>query len=177
MNVSKDKAVTINYKMSNSSGEVLDDTKDGDLVYLHGHQNILPGLEGALDGLKSGENFTITLKPVDAFGEKSDDKIISVGVENFDSDKLEAGMQFQTLDQDENVVIATILEVKEKEVVIDENHPLAGMTIIFEGKVVEVREATEEEISHGHIHSGDDHHHHHDHDHDHDHDGCCGHHH
>jgi len=169
MNVTKDKAVTINYKMSNSAGEVLDNTEDGDLIYLHGHQNIMPGLENALNGLKSGDDFKITLKPEDAFGEKSDDRIITVGKENFETDNLEAGMQFQTLDHDENVVIATIIEVKDKDVVIDENHPLAGMTLIFEGKVIEVRDATEEEISHGHIHSGHDHHHHHDHD------ECCDH--
>ena len=170
MNATKDKAVTISYKMTNEKGDVLDNTEDSDLVYLHGHENILPGLEKAIDGLKAGDVFDFTLKPADAFGEKKDDLVATVGKENFETDDLEVGMQFQTLDQEENVVIATIIEVKEKEVVVDENHPLAGVSLKFEGKVKEVRDATDEEKSHGHIHSaggcGHDHgHDHHEHDH------------
>ncbi|MCM8526059.1 MAG: peptidylprolyl isomerase [Lentisphaeraceae bacterium] len=176
MNATKDKAVTISYKMTNEKGDVLDNTEDSDLIYLHGHENILPGLEKAIDGLKAGETFNFTLKPEDAFGEKQEDLIVTVGKENFETDNLEVGMQFQTLDQDENVVIATIIEVKEKEVVVDENHPLAGVSLKFEGAVKEVRDATEEEISHGHIHSGGcGHDHSHDHGHNHDHHDCCDH--
>ncbi|MCM8540150.1 MAG: hypothetical protein NE328_07725, partial [Lentisphaeraceae bacterium] len=119
-----------------------------------------------------------TLKPADAFGEKKDDLVATVGKENFETDDLEVGMQFQTLDQEENVVIATIIEVKEKEVVVDENHPLAGVSLKFEGKVKEVRDATDEEKSHGHIHSaggcGHDHGHDH-HEHDHEHGPGCNH--
>ena len=166
MNAIKDKAVTISYKMTNDDGVVLDDTRDSDLIYLHGHENILPALEKAIDGLKAGDEFSFTLEPKDGFGEKDESLIISVGKEQFESANIQPGMQFQTLDQNENVVIATIVEVKENEVVVDENHPLAGMSLKFEGAVKEVRDATEEEISHGHIHSGNDHHHH-------DHDDCC----
>ena len=178
MNATKDKAVTISYKMTNEKGDVLDNTEDSDLVYLHGHENILPGLEKAIDGLKAGDVFDFTLKPADAFGEKKDDLVATVGKENFETDDLEVGMQFQTLDQEENVVIATIIEVKEKEVVVDENHPLAGVSLKFEGKVKEVRDATDEEKSHGHIHSaggcGHDHGHDH-HEHDHEHGPGCNH--
>ena len=176
MNAIKDKAVSISYKMTNDKGDVLDSTDDGDLVYLHGHENILPGLEKAIDGLKAGDEFSFTLDPADAFGEKNEDLVITVGKENFETDNLEPGMQFQTLDQDENVVIATIVEVNEKEVTVDENHPLAGVPLKFEGSVKEVRDATEEEISHGHIHSGGcGHDHSHDHDHDHEHGPGCNH--
>jgi len=152
MNATNDKVVTISYKMTNDTGMVLDDTGNSDLIYLHGHENILPGLENAIDGLKAGDTFNFTLEPADAFGEKNEDLVITVGKESFESDSLQVGMQFQTLDQDENVVIATIVEIKENEVVVDENHPLAGVPLKFDGSVKEVRDATAEEISHGHIH-------------------------
>ncbi len=152
MNAINDKVVTISYKMTNDKGDVLDDTEDSNLVYLHGHENILPALEKAIDGLKAGDDFNFTLQPADAFGDKNEDLVITVGKENFESDNLQPGMQFQTLDQDENVVIATIVEVRENEVVVDENHPLAGVPLKFEGSVKDIRDATEEEISHGHIH-------------------------
>ena len=79
-------------------------------------------------------------------------------------------MQFQTMDEDENLVIATVVEINDDKVIVDENHPLAGMTLIFKGDILEVRDATEEEISHGHIHGDHDHH---DHNHNDQKDDCC----
>lgn len=175
MNATKDKAVTISYKMTNDKGDVLDNTEDSDLVYLHGHENILPGLEKAVDGLKAGDSFNFTLDPDNAFGQKNGELIVTVGKDNFETDNLEVGMQFQTLDQEENVVIATIVEVKETEVVVDENHPLAGVSLKFEGEVKEVRDATEEEVSHGHIHAGGGCGEDHEHDHHHEHGPDCNH--
>jgi len=151
MNATKDKAVTISYQMSDDKGNILDNTANNDLIYLHGHQNILPALEGAIEGLKAGEDFNFTVDPKDAFGDINEDLVITVGKENFESDNLKPGMQFQTLDQNENVVIATIVEVKEDSVVVDENHPLAGVPLTFKGVVKDVRDATEAEINQGHL--------------------------
>ena len=171
MKIAKDAAVTINFKMTDNKGNLIDSTEDDDLTYLHGSENILPGLESALEGLESGNSFDITLKPEEGFGEQDDEKIISVEKKNFDGKSLEVGMQFQSVDEDENVIIAKIIKIDGESVTVDENHPLAGVTLVFKGEVLDIREATEEELSHGHIHSGDGHHH----DHDHEHDGCCGH--
>ena len=153
MKIDTNAVVTIDFEMTNNDGEVIDSTKNDALVYLHGHQNIMPELEDKLNGLEAGSDFSIALPPEEAFGEKNDERIFSVAKSEFDANDLEVGMQFQTLDADENPVIATILEIKEEEVVIDENHPLAGMTLTFKGKVLDIREATEEEMSHGHIHA------------------------
>jgi FKBP-type peptidyl-prolyl cis-trans isomerase SlyD len=168
MKISQDAAVTINFTMSDSDGNLIDSTNDKPLTYLHGSANIMPGLEDALEGLIVGKKFDLTLTPEEGFGKKDDELVFTVNKKDFDKNaELEVDMQFQTVDEDENMVIATILEINGDDVLVDENHPLAGITLVFKGEVLDIRDATEEEISHGHIHSEDDH--------EHEHDSSCGH--
>ncbi|MCM8533024.1 MAG: peptidylprolyl isomerase [Lentisphaeraceae bacterium] len=174
MKITANTVVTIDFEMTNQDGQLIDSTKEDALIYLHGHENIMPELENGLNGLEAGNDFEVVLSPEKAFGEKEEGKVFTVPKTEFEAPKLEVGMQFQTVDEENNPVIATIVDLKDDDVVIDENHPLAGMTLTFKGQVKEIREATEEELSHGHIHadggscgSG--------HSHDHEHDDCCNH--
>jgi FKBP-type peptidyl-prolyl cis-trans isomerase SlyD len=177
MKVKENSVVSVNFKMTNEKGQVLDSTDDGPLTYLHGHGNIMPALEDAIEDLVAGSSFKVTLLPEEGFGIRDEELTFTVAKTEFDAKDLEIGMQFQTLNDKDEPVIATIIAINEDDVVIDENHPLAGMTLTFEGSVIEIREATQEELSHGHIHAaggcGHDHgHDDHDHGHHHHHDGC-----
>ena len=143
MKISDNSAVTINFTMSDNKGNIIDSTDDNALTYLHGFQNILPGLEDGLTGLETGGSFDITLKPEDAFGEKDQEKIITVEKNCFGNSELEVDMQFQSEDEEGNAVVATVVEIKGDEVTVDENHPLAGMTLLFKGEVLEIRKRTQ----------------------------------
>lgn len=157
MKISQDTAVTVKFTMSDSEGNLIDSTNDKPLTYLHGSANIMPGLEDALEGLSAGKKFDLTLTPEEGFGKKDDKLVFTVNKNDFDKDaELEVDMQFQTMDEDENTVIATIIEINGDDVLVDENHPLAGISLVFKGEVLGVRAATEEEIGHGHIHAEDD---------------------
>lgn len=153
MKINDNAVVTVDFEMTNQEGKLIDSTSNGGaMVYLHGHANIMPELEKSLTGLEAGAEFTVELSPEKAFGDKSDDKIFTVSRSDFDAPELKAGMQFQTVDENNQPVIATIVGLEDDKVIIDENHPLAGMTLTFTGNVKEVREATQAEIDHGHIH-------------------------
>ena len=160
MKINDNAVVTVDFEMKNQDGKLIDSTNEGGpMVYLHGHGNIMPELEKALADLEAGAEFSVELAPEDAFGEKSEDKVFTVSRSDFEAPELKVGMQFQTADKNNQPVIATIIDLKDDNVIIDENHPLAGMTLTFKGNIKEVREATQEEISHGHIHAqgGHDH--------------------
>ncbi|MCH2205485.1 MAG: peptidylprolyl isomerase [Lentisphaerales bacterium] len=153
MKINDNAVVSVDFEMTNQDGKLIDSTEEGGaMVYLHGHENIIPELEKNLAGLEAGAEFTVELSPEQAFGKKSDDKIFTVSKSDFETPDLKLGMQFQTVDSNNQPIIATIVDLKGDKVIIDENHPLAGMTLTFKGNVQEVREATLEEISHGHIH-------------------------
>ena len=172
MKIADDTVVTVDYSMTDADdGTVLETTEEQSLVYLHGHENVLPGLEKELTGKSAGEKFSVKLKAEDAFGEFDKELISTVRREEFDPGEIEVGAMFQTFDETGNPMVVVVTEVDDEKFVVDGNHPLAGKSVKFEGEIKEVREATEEEISHGHIHGeGCDHHHH-----EHDHNGCCDH--
>ena len=157
--VADDLIVTIDYELT-VDGEVLDSSQEGGpLEYLQGHQNIIPGLENELSGMKVGENKKVTVAPADGYGELEDDAIMDVPREEFpDEVPLEEGIELEVTDQDGDIMLARIVEVSDKTIKLDTNHPLAGKTLEFDVTIVELREATSEEKDHGHVHSGHGHH-------------------
>ena len=153
MIIAKDLVVTIDYEVKNEEGIVIDSSQtSGSLPYLHGYQNIIPGLENALDGHKEGDEIAVTVVATDAYGEYNEQLVQTVGKETFeDPADIEEGMQFQA-DTPEGAVLFTVIKVEGNSVTVDGNHPLAGMTLSFTAQVKEVRVATEEELGHGHVH-------------------------
>jgi FKBP-type peptidyl-prolyl cis-trans isomerase SlyD len=150
--------VKLSYSLKNSEGEVLDqsDAKDP-FLYMHGSHQIVPGLETALEGLKVGDKKAVVVAPAEGYGELDPGLKLTVDRKQFPPEaELETGMQFQT----QNGVVFTVEAIEDGQVKIDGNHPLAGVTLHFDVEVLEVREATAEELDHGHAHGGDGHHHH-----------------
>jgi len=160
MQISKHKAVAIEYTLTNDAGEVLDSSEGQDpLTYLHGVGNLIPGLEEALEGKTSGAELKVTITPDKAYGERIDQLVQKVPRDRFeDSDSLQIGMHFHA-SHDQGETMVTITELTDEEVTVDGNHPLAGQTLHFDVKVADVRDATEEEIDHGHVHGPGGHHH------------------
>lgn len=159
MQITDRTAVSIHYTLTNPSGEQLDSSHGEEpLLYLHGAGNIIAGLEAALDGKSVGDTFNVTIPPAEAYGEFSPEMVQVVSRKMFDGMDLELGMQFHA-DVSHGSGIITITEINGDDVTVDGNHPLAGETLIFDVQVVDVRPATDDEMSHGHIHgAGCDHH-------------------
>jgi len=163
MQIAKNTVVTVDYILSDAQGEVIEQSSEP-MVYLHGgYENTLPKIEEALDGKEAGFESTIQVEPEDAFGDY-DPELVKIEPRNRLPTPLEVGMQFEgspeTPDDDEIPVIFTVTDIADDKVVLDGNHPLAGMALRFTLKVTEVRAATEEEIAHGHVHGPHGHHHH-----------------
>ncbi len=158
MQISDNTAVSIHYTLTNSAGEKLDSSVGGEpLEYLHGAGNIIPGLEDALAGKEAGDKFKVTIDAENAYGEKQAEMIQVVPKSMFNDMPVEPGMQFQA-QVSHGPGIITVVEVNGDEVTIDGNHPLAGEDLTFDVEVMNVRQATDDEISHGHIHGEGDHH-------------------
>ena len=166
MNVAQDAVVTIKYTLR-VEGEVLD---EGELSYMHGHEQIVPGLEEVLTGSATGAKHKVAVPPAKGYGERDEERVQKVPRNAFPPDApLSVGAQLHAEDPDGNPLRMTVLEMGDKEVKLDFNHPLTGATLNFEVEIGEIHAATTEELEHGHIHSEDNHDHGHDHDHDHDH--------
>lgn len=155
MNISKNKVVHFKYKLTDTNGDLIDETQGDDTFpYLHGFQNIVPGLENELEGLKKGDKKNVKVLAAMAYGDYDAESVFQVPVENFPKDiKLEPGMQFDS-DGPEGPLSVTVTEVNDKMVTVDANHPLAGVDLIFDVEITDVREATTQEIAHGHVHHG-----------------------
>lgn len=152
--IAKDSAVFFNYTLKDSEGNILDQSPEGQpLAYLHGHGNIIPGLEKQLEGKSAGESLVAVVEPSEAYGEFQEEAVQEVPRENFQGvDNIEVGMQFQSQSSDGQVMLVTVKEVTDTVVKVDANHPLAGKQLTFDVEIAEVRAGTEDEISHGHIH-------------------------
>ncbi|MBD8574840.1 peptidylprolyl isomerase [Pseudomonas syringae] len=161
MPIAAKKAVSIDYTLTNDAGEVIDSSSGGaPLVYLHGAGNIIPGLEKALEGKDVGAELNVSIEPEDAYGEYSAELVSTLSRSMFEGvDELEVGMQFHASGPDGSMQIVTIRDLDGDDVTIDGNHPLAGQRLTFQVKVVDIREASEEEIAHGHVHGEGGHHH------------------
>lgn len=161
MQIAANKAVSIDYTLTNDSGEVIDSSAGGaPLVYLHGCGNIIAGLEKALEGKQVGDQLNVAIEPEDAYGEYSAELVAVLDRSMFEGvDELEVGMQFHASAPDGGMQVVTIRDIDGDDVTVDGNHPLAGQRLNFDVKVVNVRDANPEEIAHGHIHGEGGHHH------------------
>jgi len=168
MQIAAQKAVTIGYTLKDDAGKVLDSSEGGEpLTYLHGAGDIVPGLEKALDGKQVGDEISVSLSPEEAYGQRDERQVRNVPLRKLPKGKVEVGMQYEVTTE-AGPMLALVTAVRGDYATIDANHPLAGMRLHFDVKVVEVRDATAEELEHGHVHGPGDHHHHEHHDHDHD---------
>lgn len=160
MQVQNDHVVSIDYTLKNDAGEVMDSSEQtGPLAYLHGQQNIIPGLEKALDEKSVGDSFTVSIEPAEAYGERNEEMIQTVPRSMFQGvDEIEPGMRFQAQTEG-GVTVVTIKEVNGDEITLDGNHELAGETLHFDVEVKEVRPASSEELEHGHVHGPEGHEH------------------
>ena len=160
MNIEDKRVVTLAYTLKDNDDNLIDQSDDGSFCYLHGASNITPGLENALTGKVSGDEFSISIAPEEAYGVREDEKIQTVPREMFPPDQdIEPGMQFHAQSPDGVPLVVTIAKVEEESIVVDGNHPLAGVQLNFEVRVMDVREATSEEIDHGHVHGPEGHQH------------------
>ena len=159
MQVADDMAVSIHYTLTNDAGEVLDSSEGSEpLNYLQGSGNIISGLDRAVLGKVVGDKFNVRIPAEHAYGEIEEDMVDVISREMFEGvDNLEVGMQFNA-DVSSGAGIVTIVAIEGDDVTIDGNHPLAGQALTFEVEVVDVRLATKEELSHGHIHGAGCHH-------------------
>lgn len=155
------KVVDLAYSLTNTAGEVLDQADARDpFSYLHGSGQIVPGLESALEGLKAGDKKKVSVEPAEGYGEVNPELKLTVNLSQFPKGaKLEVGMQFETQTPDGHGVVFTVEALEADKVKIDGNHPLAGQVLHFDVEVLKVRDATNEELDHGHAHGGDGHHH------------------
>ncbi|MBC2600619.1 FKBP-type peptidyl-prolyl cis-trans isomerase [Puniceicoccus vermicola] len=160
MEIEKDRVVTMHYTLRGDNGSVLDSSEGKDpLSYLHGHGNLIPGLETRIEGKTAGEEMDVQVPSGEAYGAVDPEKKFDVPRSQFPPDaELEPGSQFRA-EGEGGPVVVRVDSVEGDTVKIDANHPLAGVDLNFKVKVVEVREATAEEIEHGHSHGAGGHSH------------------
>lgn len=157
--IGKNSVVAINYTLTNDAGEVMDSSEGREpLTYLHGANNLIPGLENELEGKTSGASFKVSIAAADGYGESDPSMIQTVPREMFRGvENIEVGMGFTAQGpQGQQHIVVTA--VNGDEITVDGNHPMAGKTLHFAVEVISVREATAEEIDHGHVHDGSHHH-------------------
>lgn len=161
MQIAPGKVVLFDYTLTGDDKQTIDTSEGGEpLGYIHGGGNIIGGLEKALEGKSAGDSLKVSIPPAEGYGEHDPEKVQVVprsrigGVPN-----LEEGMQLQATSGGHSHVV-TIAKISGDEITLDSNHPLAGKTLHFDVTVRDVRNATPEELSHGHVHGPGGHHHH-----------------
>lgn len=160
MKIEKNKVVAIHYTLKNDEGKVLDSSEGRNpLPFIQGIGNIIPGLENALEGKKVSDILDVIIPPEQAYGIRNEGLVQMLDAKQFEAvPNLRPGMQFQAQSQHGPLMI-TVVEVSPRGVLVDGNHPLAGVTLHFHVEVVEIREATASELDHGHVHGPGSHHH------------------
>ena len=154
MQISKDLVASIHYTLKNADGEVLD-TSEGQepLHYVHGAQNIVPGLEKELEGKTSGDKLAVVVEPIDGYGEYNAELIQELPKDMFAGvDTIEVGMEFQSQTPEGDMQIIEVKSIDGDKITVDGNHPMAGQTLHFDVEITDVREATKDELEHGHVH-------------------------
>ena len=159
MSITQDQVVTLHYTLRDDAGEIIDRSPDGEpLAYLHGHGNLVPGLERELSGKRAGDQLQVTVSPADGYGEYDQALVQRVprrtlkGLAN-----LRVGMRLQA-QTGHGARAVSVTRISGDMVTLDGNHPLAGKNLHFQVEVAEVRAATDEELSHGHVHGPGGHH-------------------
>jgi FKBP-type peptidyl-prolyl cis-trans isomerase SlyD len=153
MNIEDEKVVSFHYTLSDEHGKQLESSREGEpLVYLHGAGNIIPGLEKAMAGKIAGDKFEANIEPAEAYGERNANGIQRIPAKHFKQPgRLQPG-QAVVLQTRQGPRQVTVVKVGRFNVDVDTNHPMAGMALTFDVEVTDVRDATAEEISHGHVH-------------------------
>ncbi len=153
MNIENKKVVSFHYTLSNAQGEQIESSREREpMVYLHGAGSIIPGLEKAMAGKKAGDSFEVRVEPADAYGERKENGIQRIPAKHFKhAERLQVG-QPVILQTQQGQVQVTVVKVGRFNIDVDRNHPLAGQTLTFDVEVTDVREATDEELAHGHAH-------------------------
>jgi len=150
--IKENHVVTMHYTVSTADSVEIDSSRNGKpLVFLHGHGYLVAGLEEALVGKSSGDSFTAEIPAEKAYGERHDNLVQAVPKSMFEGMDVDVGMSFRaTTDEGEQSVV--IIDMTDDDVVVDGNHPLAGIDLTFDVEIIDVRDATEDEIAHGHVH-------------------------
>lgn len=161
MLIADKKVVHIDYTLKTDDGETVDSSEGGEpLAYLHGAGQIVPGLEKALTGLVAGDKKDVTVEAAEGYGDRDPDGVFGIPRAAFpDATQLEVGASFVGEDEEGNSLPVRVVAFEGDNVVVDANHPLAGQRLHFHIDVRSVRDATAEELEHGHPHDGDGHHH------------------
>lgn len=167
MKIAKDSVVSLAYQVRTKDGVLVDEaTAVAPLEYLHGAGNLIKGLEDALESRQAGDKFDVEVASNNAYGDYNDNLVQQVPRDVFVGvDDLEVGMRFLA-DTEHGPVPVEITAIDGDKVTVDGNHMLAGQDLKFNVEVINVREATDQELAHGHVHGA--------HGHDHGEDGCCG---
>jgi FKBP-type peptidyl-prolyl cis-trans isomerase SlyD len=156
----KDQVVTFHYTLRDKDGNVLDQSVGGDpLAYLHGHHNIIPGLEVHLTQKKVGEKLQVHVTPENGYGTYDPDKCFLIERAQLPKVDLQPGMALELHADDGETLLASVVAVDDKSVEVDANHPMAGKDLFFEVEIMDIRAASQEEITHGHVHGPGGHHH------------------
>jgi FKBP-type peptidyl-prolyl cis-trans isomerase SlyD len=156
MQITKDKVAAIHYTLRDNSGKILDSSEGREpLHYLHGAHNLIIGMEEGLEGKVKGDKMDLKIAPAKAYGELDPELVQQVPRSAFGGQEVKKGMQFST----NQGGVVTVTEVGLESITVDANHPLAGVELNFAVEVVDVRNATAEELSHGHVHGPGGHHH------------------
>lgn len=160
MQIAQDSVALIDYTLTNDAGDVIDSSAGGEpLAYLHGHQNIIPGLEKALAGKVAGDSLKVSIPAAEGYGEQNPALVEEVPRHLFQGvEQIEVGMQFHA-QTGQGMQVITVSGVNGDTITVDGNHPLAGQTLHFDVTVKEVRAASQEELDHGHVHGVGGHHH------------------
>jgi FKBP-type peptidyl-prolyl cis-trans isomerase SlyD len=160
MQIANDRVISIAYTLKDNDDNIIDQSSDGSFCYLHGASNIIPGLEEALTGKTTGDELTVSIPPEKGYGLRDDERIQTVPRDMFPADQdIQPGMQFHAQSPDGQMIVVSIAKVEGDTITVDGNHPLAGIQLNFDVKVMDIREATAEELEHGHVHGphGHDH--------------------
>jgi FKBP-type peptidyl-prolyl cis-trans isomerase SlyD len=156
MQISKNKVASIHYTLKDNQGTVIDSSAGREpLNYLHGAGNLIAGMEEGLEGKTKGEKFQLKIVPAKGYGEKDESLVQKVPRSAFGGQEIKTGMRFST----NQGGVVTVTNVGLDSITVDGNHPLAGVELNFDVEVMDVRNATSEEISHGHVHGAGGHHH------------------
>jgi FKBP-type peptidyl-prolyl cis-trans isomerase SlyD len=153
MKITHDLVASIHYTLKNDAGEVLDSSIDQEpLNYLHGAENIVAGLEKALEGKVAGDNVSVSVAPQDGYGEYDENLIQELSKDMFAGvDNIEVGMEFHA-QTEHGMQVIEVTKVDGDTITVDGNHPMAGQTLHFDVEIIEVRAATADELAHGHVH-------------------------
>lgn len=161
MTIAENKVVTLEFTVKNAdTGDLIESSVDGEpLVYLHGFNNLVPGLEAELTGKSVGDSYDVTVSPEEGYGVRDESLVQQVPREAFQGiEKVDVGMAF-TADGPQGPVVVEVTAIEGDTVTIDANHPLASTALAFSGAIKDIRDASEEELEHGHVHGPGGHQH------------------